>query len=87
MPRLVLVANASNERLTRFEYPYSGQRQRMVCAAQVAVDYLARCDVTRVHEAGEAYGESVGNERGLARCRVERKTLWGPSGKKKCWRC
>ena len=30
------VANASNERLTRLEYPYSGKRQRMVCAAQVA---------------------------------------------------
>jgi len=32
----VLVANASNERLTQFGYPYSGKRQRMVCAAQVA---------------------------------------------------
>ena len=30
------IANALNERLTRFEYPYPGQRQRMVCAAQVA---------------------------------------------------
>jgi len=30
------VANASNERLPRFEYPYPGKRQRMVCAAQVA---------------------------------------------------
>src|SRR6266702_2679582 len=36
VPWLVLVANASNERLTRFEYPYSGKQQRMVCAAQVA---------------------------------------------------
>ena len=36
VPWSVLVANASNERLTRFEYPYSGKRQRMVCAAQVA---------------------------------------------------
>jgi len=36
MPSLMLVANASNERLTRFEYPYPGQRQRMVRAAQVA---------------------------------------------------
>ena len=36
MPWLVLVANASNERLTRFEYPYSGKRQRMINAAQVA---------------------------------------------------
>ncbi|BCF90555.1 hypothetical protein PPGU16_36220 [Paraburkholderia largidicola] len=33
---LVPVANASNERLTRFEYPYSGQRQRLACAAKVA---------------------------------------------------
>ena len=32
----VCVANALNERLTRFEYPYQGKRQRMVCAAQVA---------------------------------------------------
>jgi hypothetical protein len=32
----VLVANASNECLTHFEYPYMGERQRMVCAAQVA---------------------------------------------------
>jgi len=30
------VANASNERLTHFKYPHQGQRQRMVCAAQVA---------------------------------------------------
>ena len=33
---LALVANASNRCLTRFEYPYSGQRQRTACAAQVA---------------------------------------------------
>src|ERR1700740_153474 len=31
VPWLMLVANASNERLTRFEYPYSGHWQRMVC--------------------------------------------------------
>jgi hypothetical protein len=30
------VANALNERLTRFEYPCTGERQRMVSAAQVA---------------------------------------------------
>ena len=36
VPWLVLVANASNERFTRFEYAYLGKRQRMVCAAQVA---------------------------------------------------
>ncbi|BCF91221.1 hypothetical protein PPGU16_42880 [Paraburkholderia largidicola] len=30
------VANALNVRLTRFEYPRKGQRQRMVYAAQVA---------------------------------------------------
>ena len=36
VPWLVLVACALNERLTRFEYPYLNQRQRMVYAAQVA---------------------------------------------------
>ena len=35
-PLFSCVANASNRRLTRFEYPYSGKRQRMVYAAQVA---------------------------------------------------
>gem|GEM_PF-1772723 len=35
-PWLVLVANASNRRLTRFRHPNTGQRQRMACAAQVA---------------------------------------------------
>ncbi|CAG9266722.1 hypothetical protein PCAR4_690014 [Paraburkholderia caribensis] len=29
----------------------------------------------RAREAGEAYRENVGNERGLVRCRVKRKTL------------
>jgi len=32
----MLVASASNNRITRFRHPYNGQRQRMVCAAQVA---------------------------------------------------
>ena len=36
VPWLVPVANASNRCLTRFKYPYSGKRQRRVCAAQVA---------------------------------------------------
>ena len=36
VPWAVLVATASNERLTRFEYPCLGKRQRMACAAQVA---------------------------------------------------
>src|SRR5689334_2731725 len=36
VPWLVLVASALNERLTRFEYPYLGHRQRTVCAVQVA---------------------------------------------------
>ncbi|ALL69223.1 hypothetical protein K788_0007592 [Paraburkholderia caribensis MBA4] len=36
MSWLMPVANASNERLTRYDYPYSGKRQRMVFAAQVA---------------------------------------------------
>ena len=35
-PLFACVANASNKRLTRFEYPYSGKRQRTVYAAQVA---------------------------------------------------
>ncbi|BFG73551.1 hypothetical protein PTKU46_15840 [Paraburkholderia terrae] len=119
------VANASNERLIRFEYRYIGKRQRMVPAAQVAncvsascaphaslrtysacvppcksanaydattytqfatwaaVDYLARHAVVRVCEAGEAHLMSAGNERGSRDCRVKRKTLWGPSGRKK----
>ncbi|BCF88915.1 hypothetical protein PBP221_20560 [Paraburkholderia sp. 22B1P] len=50
-------------------------------ATWAAVDYLARQPVTREREAGEAHGENVGNGRGLARCRVKRKNLWGPSGK------
>jgi len=33
---LLPVANASYQRLTRFNYPYPGQRQRRVYAAQVA---------------------------------------------------
>jgi len=45
------------------------------------VDCLARHAVTRAREAGEAYRENVGNGRELARCRVKRKNLWGPSGK------
>jgi len=36
VPWLVLVANASNNRITRFTRPCNGKRQRMVCAAQVA---------------------------------------------------
>ncbi|ALL66334.1 hypothetical protein K788_0002853 [Paraburkholderia caribensis MBA4] len=38
MPAILFarVANALNERLTRFKYPYPVKRQRMVCAAQVA---------------------------------------------------
>jgi len=36
VPWSVLVANALNECLTRFKHPYNGQRQRLVCAAQVA---------------------------------------------------
>jgi hypothetical protein len=35
-PLFACVANASNQRLTRFEYPYSGKRQRTIYAAQVA---------------------------------------------------
>ena len=36
VPWSVLVANASNKRLTRFRHSHKGQRQRRVCAAQVA---------------------------------------------------
>ncbi|CAG9271761.1 hypothetical protein PCAR4_920025 [Paraburkholderia caribensis] len=36
MPSPVLVANASNNRITRFGHLYNGRRQRMVYAAQVA---------------------------------------------------
>ncbi|CAG9241415.1 hypothetical protein PCAR4_1050001 [Paraburkholderia caribensis] len=38
-------------------------------------------------EAGEASVRSVGNSREQNRWRVKRKTLWGPSGKYKNWRC
>ncbi|ALL64616.1 hypothetical protein K788_0009122 [Paraburkholderia caribensis MBA4] len=30
------VANTLNKRLTRFDHPNPGKRQRLVCAAQVA---------------------------------------------------
>jgi len=36
VPWLVLVASASNRRLTRLRHPRKGWRQRMVCAVQVA---------------------------------------------------
>jgi len=36
VPWLVLVANASNNGITRFRHSYNGKRQRMSCAAQVA---------------------------------------------------
>jgi len=35
-PLHACVASAPNQRLTRFRHPYTGQRQRMVHAAQVA---------------------------------------------------
>ena len=43
--------------------------------------------LVRVFEVGEAIIRSVGDEREQKCCRVKRKTLWGPSGKNKCWRC
>ncbi|BCF97557.1 hypothetical protein PPGU19_021260 [Paraburkholderia sp. PGU19] len=43
--------------------------------------------LVREFEAGEASIQSVGNAGKQGRRRVKRKTLWGPSGKKKCWRC
>ena len=52
-------------------------------ATWAAEDYLARRAATRVHEAGEAYRESVGNAREQVRCRVKRGTGWGPSGRYK----
>src|SRR6202008_492823 len=36
VPWSVLVANASNERLTHFKHPHKGKPQRMGCAAQGA---------------------------------------------------
>jgi hypothetical protein len=56
-------------------------------ATWAAVEYLARCVATRTREAGEASIQSVGNKQESRGCRVKRKTLRGPSGKKKCWRC
>ena len=56
-------------------------------ATWAAVDYLARRGAARVGEAGEAQRKSVGNEHGSRDCRVKRKTRWGPSGRKKSWRC
>ena len=56
-------------------------------ATWAAVDYLARHAETRAREAGEAHRKSAGNERGSRGCRVKRKNLRGPSGRKKNWRC
>src|SRR5690349_4739633 len=56
-------------------------------ATWAAVDWLARHAETRVLEAGEALIQRVGNGRGSRDCRAKRKTLWGPSGKNKGWRC
>ncbi|BDC39522.1 hypothetical protein PTKU15_28190 [Paraburkholderia terrae] len=50
-------------------------------ATWAAEDYQARRAATRAHEAGEAYRESVGNERELVRRRMKCGTGWGPSGK------
>src|SRR5690349_741736 len=51
-------------------------------ATWAAVDCLARHAEMRVREEGEALIQSVGNERGSRDCRMKRRTLWGPSGKK-----
>jgi hypothetical protein len=56
-------------------------------ATWAAVDCVARHAVTREGEAGEAHRKSAGNERVSRGCRVKRKTLWGPSGRNKNWRC
>ncbi|MDR6382733.1 hypothetical protein J2802_003153 [Paraburkholderia caribensis] len=56
------VANASNECLTRFGYPYPVKRQRMVCAAQVAncVQVVAAYRVALLQ--GGARAQSVWSE-------------------------
>ncbi|BCF93516.1 hypothetical protein PPGU16_65830 (plasmid) [Paraburkholderia largidicola] len=56
-------------------------------ATWAAVDCLAPHAEAQAREAGEAYRENVGNEFEQVRCRVKRKTRWGPSGKHKNWRC
>jgi hypothetical protein len=56
-------------------------------ATWAAADFLVPRAATRAHEAGEAHRKSVGNEREQVRCRVKRRTSWGPSGKHKNWRC
>ncbi|BCZ79874.1 hypothetical protein PTKU64_35490 [Paraburkholderia terrae] len=56
-------------------------------ATWAAEEYLAWHTVLRELEAGEAPIKSDGNEHESCGCRVKRKTLWGPSGSKKCWRC
>ncbi|BFG75933.1 hypothetical protein PTKU46_39660 [Paraburkholderia terrae] len=56
-------------------------------ATWAAVGCLARHTGVWVREADEALIQSAGNERGSRACRVKCKTLWGPSGKKKRWRC
>jgi len=56
-------------------------------ATWAAVEYLARRATTWAREAGDASNQSVGNEHESRDFRVKRKTLWGPSGRKKDWRC
>ncbi|BDC42342.1 hypothetical protein PTKU15_56390 [Paraburkholderia terrae] len=53
-------------------------------ATWAAVEYLAWHGGARVREVGDAHRKSVGNAREHVRCRVKRKNLWGPSGRKKC---
>ncbi|WP_208459398.1 hypothetical protein, partial [Paraburkholderia caribensis] len=47
-------------------------------ATWAAVDCLARRAVTRKREAGEAYGEGVGNAGEQVRCRVKDGDVGGP---------
>ena len=56
-------------------------------ATWAAAEYLARRATTRGREVGEAPVQSVGNAGKQKRCRVKHKTIWGPSGKNKNWRC
>src|SRR6266702_7273965 len=61
------VANASNKRLTRFELSYTGERPRMVCAAQVAncVQVVATYTLALLH--GGTRALSVRSEACVAR--------------------
>jgi len=56
-------------------------------ATWAAEECLARVAVVREREAGEAHRKRAGNERESRGRRLKCKTLWGPSGRNKDWRC